>query len=112
MFDEAVQVHLKSLKKTDEPEIKDKSILQTVGVEGQVAVVKNDTGGADAYQYTNSNWVNLGLVISSPKKILDNVEYDFVFDVDAEEGKPPLKLGYSKGEDIYVAAERFMKKFS
>lgn len=36
------------------------------------------------------------------------MRYDFVFDVDLGEGIPNVKLGYNRGEDTYVAAQRFI----
>lgn len=36
--------------------------------------------------------------------------YDFVFSVDVEDGKPPLKLPYNTGEDPYQAAQKFLSK--
>lgn len=38
--------------------------------------------------------------------------YDYVFSVDVEDGKPPIKLPYNKGEDPYVAAHNFLTKNS
>ena len=35
-------------------------------------------------------------------------EYDFVFSVDIDEGKPPLKLPYNKSEDPWLAAQKFI----
>lgn len=35
-------------------------------------------------------------------------EYDFVFSVDIEEGKPPLKLPYNIAEDPWFAAKKFL----
>lgn len=35
-------------------------------------------------------------------------DYDFVFDVDIEEGKPPLKLPYNLSENPYEAATKFL----
>lgn len=43
-----------------------------------------------------------------PKVLHQGKEYDFVFDVDTEEGKPPLKLPYNLTEDIYQAATKFL----
>uniref|UniRef100_A0A1I8FQA9 PFU domain-containing protein n=1 Tax=Macrostomum lignano TaxID=282301 RepID=A0A1I8FQA9_9PLAT len=37
-------------------------------------------------------------------------DYDFVFTVDVEEGKPPLKLPYNRTEDPWFAAQRFIDK--
>ena len=35
-------------------------------------------------------------------------EWDYVFDVDAEEGAPPRKLPANRGEDPYAVADRFL----
>ena len=46
---------------------------------------------------------------SSGRKVQYNgQEYDYVFDVDIEEGKPPLKLPYNLSENPYEAATRFL----
>ena len=46
---------------------------------------------------------------SSGRKVQYNgQEYDFVFDVDIEEGKPPLKLPYNLSENPYEAATKFL----
>jgi phospholipase A-2-activating protein len=35
-------------------------------------------------------------------------DYDFVFSVDIQEGQPPIKLPYNKGEDPWVSAQKFV----
>ena len=35
-------------------------------------------------------------------------EYDYVFKVDIEEGKPPLTLPYNVSEDPWLAAQNFI----
>lgn len=46
---------------------------------------------------------------SSGRKVQYNgQEYDYVFDVDIEEGKPPLKLPYNLSENPYEAATKFL----
>lgn len=37
-------------------------------------------------------------------------EYDYVFDVDIEDGRPPLKLPYNIDEDPWIAAQKFLEK--
>lgn len=37
-------------------------------------------------------------------------EYDYVFSVDIEDGKPPLKLPYNDGEDPWHSAQNFIHK--
>jgi phospholipase A-2-activating protein len=46
---------------------------------------------------------------SSGRKVrYEGKEYDYVFDVDIEEGKPPLKLPYNLSENPYEAATKFL----
>jgi len=46
---------------------------------------------------------------SSGKKVAYlGKEYDFVFDVDIEDGKPPLKLPYNLSDNPYEAATKFL----
>ena len=37
-------------------------------------------------------------------------QWDFVFDVDAEEGAPPRKLACNRGENPYLVADRFLEQ--
>lgn len=47
---------------------------------------------------------------SSGKKVeYGGKEYDFVFDVDIEDGKPPLKLPYKLSQNPYEAATKFIE---
>ncbi|SGZ57138.1 CIC11C00000003371 [Sungouiella intermedia] len=102
---------LDNLKKTDIPGY---DRLQKPGKEeGSTIMVKNPAGVIEAHQWTGGEWVKIGDVVdsaggSSGKKDYNGVEYDYVFDVDVEDGKPPLKLPYNAGENPYTAAERFL----
>jgi len=60
-------------------------------------------------------WDLLGTVMESseaasqrPKVSYKGKEYDYVFDVDTEDGKPAHKLPYNLGEDTYQAATKFL----
>jgi phospholipase A-2-activating protein len=44
----------------------------------------------------------------STKKEIDGKQYDYVFDIDIEEGKPPLKLPYNLTESPWDAARKFL----
>lgn len=46
---------------------------------------------------------------SGSKKTHNGKEYDFVFDIDIEEGKPPLKLPYNIGQDEWAVARKFLE---
>lgn len=62
----------------------------------------------------NSHWEKVGDVLGgaspSDKTTYEGKQYDYVFSVDVEDGKPPLKLPYNKGDDPYMAAHTFLEK--
>jgi phospholipase A-2-activating protein len=84
--------------------------------EGQVQLIKDPSSGSvTAHQWSMSQqtWVNVGTVVdavgSSGKKVeYQGQQYDFVFDVDIEEGKPPLKLPYNLSENPYERAMKWL----
>jgi phospholipase A-2-activating protein len=82
--------------------------------EGQVQMINESNGNISAYQWStgSSQWINVGTVVdnvgSSGRKISHNgKEYDYVFDVDIEEGKPPLKLPYNLSQNSFEVARKF-----
>jgi phospholipase A-2-activating protein len=100
--------------------------------EGQVQMINEPNGSITAHQWSASQqeWINIGTVVdavgSSGKKVSrmflpdasSNVfqvefggkSYDFVFDVDIEDGKPALKLPYNLSDNPYEAATKFIEK--
>ncbi|RGP78601.1 hypothetical protein FLONG3_3283 [Fusarium longipes] len=83
--------------------------------EGQVQMIKEDNGAVTAHTWSMSQqqWINVGTVVdavaSTGKKVEYNGKmYDFVFDVDIEDGKPPLKLPYNLSENPYERATKFL----
>lgn len=83
--------------------------------EGQVQMIKEDNGSVTAHTWSSGQqqWINVGTVVdavgSTGKKVEHNGEsYDYVFDVDIEEGKPPLKLPYNLSENPYERATKFL----
>lgn len=101
---------LDDLKKTDIPGIE---ALQKPGKqEGATIMVKTPAGVIEAHQWSGGDWIKIGDVVgsaaSNQKKEFDGKEYDYVFDVDIEDGAPPLKLPYNLNENPYQAAERFL----
>lgn len=60
------------------------------------------------------SWVAVGTVVdaaaSQAKVMYEGKEYDRVFDVDVEDGKPPLKLPYNASENPYDAATKFLER--
>jgi phospholipase A-2-activating protein len=43
------------------------------------------------------------------KKTYNGKEYDYLFDIDIEDGKPPLKLPYNASDDPWVVARKFLE---
>lgn len=83
--------------------------------EGQVQMIKEDNGNVTAHQWSMSQqqWISVGTVVdavgSTGKKVEHNGQsYDYVFDVDIEDGKPPLKLPYNLSENPYERATKFL----
>ncbi|KAG5927490.1 hypothetical protein E4U42_002167 [Claviceps africana] len=83
--------------------------------EGQVQMIKEENGNVTAHTWSMSQqqWINVGTVVdaagSSGRKVEYHGEsYDFVFDVDIEDGKPPLKLPYNLSENPYERATKFL----
>lgn len=83
--------------------------------EGQVQMIKEENGSVTAHTWsaTQQQWINVGTVVdavgSTGKKVeFKGQSYDYVFDVDIEEGKPPLKLPYNLSENPYERATKFL----
>lgn len=119
---------VKKLKSANEQEIGGVKISDLPGREvlyepgksdGQVKMVRE---GASVVAYSWSEgtkeWTKLGDVMGSSggtqatsgKVLYEGKEYDFVFSVDIEEGKPPKKLPYNLSEDPWHAAQAFIHK--
>ncbi|KAF4344062.1 ubiquitin homeostasis lub1 [Fusarium beomiforme] len=83
--------------------------------EGQVQMIKEDNGNVTAHTWSMSQqqWINVGTVVDAVASTGKKVEYqgkmyDYVFDVDIEDGKPPLKLPYNLSENPYERATKFL----
>uniref|UniRef100_A0A8D9BFC4 Phospholipase A-2-activating protein n=2 Tax=Cacopsylla melanoneura TaxID=428564 RepID=A0A8D9BFC4_9HEMI len=119
---------VKKLKSANEQEIGGVKVSDLPGREvlyepgksdGQVKMVR-DGAMVVAYSWSESGkeWTKLGDVMGSAGGTQENSgtvlyegkEYDFVFSVDIEEGKPPLKLPYNVSEDPWHAAQNFIHK--
>ena len=83
--------------------------------EGQNQIIKEDDGSAVLYQWSTSQqqWIKIGQVVdsaaSSGKTAYNGKEYDYVFDIDIEDGKPPLKLPFNITQNPYDAATKFLQ---
>jgi phospholipase A-2-activating protein len=83
--------------------------------EGQVQMILEANGSVLAYQWSGAanQWINVGTVVDSAgsggrKVSHKGKEYDYVFDVDIEDGKPALKLAYNLNQNHYEAARKFI----
>lgn len=84
--------------------------------EGQTVMIQELDGSISAHQWSQGaqEWVKVGTVVdavgSSGKKIdYLGIDYDYVFDVDIEDGKPALKLPYNLSQNPYEAATKFIQ---
>jgi len=84
--------------------------------EGQVVMIRESDGSISAHQWSqgSQSWMSVGTVVdavgsSGKKTSYAGTEYDFVFDVDIEDGKPPLKLPYNLSQNPYEAATKFIQ---
>ena len=83
--------------------------------EGQVVMIREPDGSVSAHQWSqgSQSWMNVGTVVdavgsSGKKTSYAGKDYDYVFDVDIEDGKPPLKLPYNLSQNPYEAATTFI----
>lgn len=84
--------------------------------EGQTVMIQEPDGSISAHQWSQGaqEWLKVGTVVdavgSSGKKIdYLGKDYDYVFDVDIEDGKPALKLPYNLAQNPYEAATKFIQ---
>lgn len=85
--------------------------LYQEGREGQTKMIRQPSGKVMCYMFKSGFWECIGDVMGATensKTLLDGKEYDFVFNVDIEDGAPPLKLGYNKTEDPWHVAQKFI----
>lgn len=85
--------------------------------DGQQLFIREQDGSVTAHLWSTSRgqWDLIGTVVSgegsgSGKKELNGQQYDYVFDIDIEEGKPPLKLPYNLTESPWDAARIFLER--
>ncbi|KAJ5099499.1 hypothetical protein N7532_006500 [Penicillium argentinense] len=83
--------------------------------EGQVQMIRETDGSVTAHTWSSATqeWIAVGTVVESAgssgrKTEYLGQDYDYVFDVDIEDGKPPLKLPYNVSQNPYEAATKFI----
>jgi phospholipase A-2-activating protein len=84
--------------------------------EGQVQMIREPNGSVTAHTWSiaTREWIAVGTVVdaagsSGRKTEYLGQDYDYVFDVDIEDGKPPLKLPYNLSQNPYEAATKFLE---
>lgn len=84
--------------------------------DGQVQMIREDNGSVTAHTWSAvaQEWVAVGTVVDSAGSSGKRTEYlgqdyDYVFDVDIEDGKPPLKLPYNLSQNPFEAATKFIQ---
>lgn len=96
--------------------VPDASALSEPGKkDGETKLVK-EGGSVKAYSWSQAElkWHLLGDVTGgnssdSGKQLYNGIEYDHVFSVDIEDGVPPLKLPYNRGQDPWPVAQKFIE---
>ncbi len=83
--------------------------------DGQVQMIAEANGSVTAHTWSAAlgRWESVGTVVDSAgssgrKTEYLGQDYDYVFDVDVEDGKPPLKLPYNLSQNPYEAATKFI----
>ncbi|KAL2062534.1 hypothetical protein VTL71DRAFT_6800 [Oculimacula yallundae] len=84
--------------------------------DGQIVTIRELDGSVTAHSWSSGQgeWMLVGTVVdavgsSNKKTEYKGQEYDFVFDVDMEDGKAPLKLPYNVSQNPYDAATKFIQ---
>ncbi|EGN95604.1 hypothetical protein SERLA73DRAFT_95149 [Serpula lacrymans var. lacrymans S7.3] len=101
------------VKKTDLP---GPEALNSPGKKsGEVKMIKNgDIVEAHQWDSSSGTWQKIGDVVdavgSGRKQLHEGKEYDYVFDVDIQDGVPPLKLPFDVTDNPYAAAQRFLER--
>ncbi|KAL5324819.1 hypothetical protein ACEPPN_005937 [Leptodophora sp. 'Broadleaf-Isolate-01'] len=77
--------------------------------DGQIVTIRELDGSVTAHSWSSGQgeWTLVGTVVDATE--YKGKEYDFVFDVDMEDGKPPLKLPYNVSQNPYDAATKFIQ---
>lgn len=83
-------------------------------IEGETKLIKSGRSTIDIYQWSENQWVKIGQMVdgtsSNQKQFYAGSYYDYVFNIDIEDGKPPLKLPVNTVDNPYDVAETFLAK--
>ncbi|KAJ1959901.1 WD repeat protein Lub1 [Dipsacomyces acuminosporus] len=109
-------VNMKTMGDLDTSKLPGPERLDRPGTKDQQVIMVKDGAIVIAYQWDQgtAQWSKVGEVVNavgqSQKQMFDGKEYDYVFDVDIQEGAPPLKLPYNVTENPYSAAQKFLER--
>lgn len=80
--------------------------------EGELKIVKDESSVIALYQWDDNKWIKVGKVVTSSasdhKITYKGSSYDYVFDIDVEDGKAPLKLPFNVSDNPYEVADKFL----
>ena len=120
-FDEAVKgsaIPAEQVGKVNKEKLPGPEFLQQRSgtKDGQVQMIRESDGSVTAHTWSSATqeWIAVGTVVDSAgssgrKTEYLGQDYDYVFDVDIEDGKPPLKLPYNVSQNPYDAATKFIQ---
>ncbi|KAJ1944859.1 WD repeat protein Lub1, partial [Linderina macrospora] len=106
----------KTMGGLDTSKLPGKERLSQAGTKDQQVIMVKEGTVVEAYQWDQSSqqWSKVGEVVDAvgqtQKQVYDGKEYDYVFDVDIQEGAPPLKLPYNVTENVYSVAQKFLER--
>ncbi|KAI8321205.1 PFU-domain-containing protein [Martensiomyces pterosporus] len=109
-------VNMKTMGGLDTSKLPGPERLNQPGAKDQQVIMVKDGPTVMAYQWDQGTqqWAKVGEVVDavgqSQKQVYEGKEYDYVFDVDIQEGAPPLKLPYNVTENPYSAAQKFLER--
>lgn len=89
----------------------------TGDIEGMVQPVKTLSGVYEVHQWNDNKWSKIGQIVESSvstnkqKQLYEGAYYDYVFNIDVEEGSEPLKLPVNVIDNPYDVAEKFVSKY-
>lgn len=114
---QTAEKQLGGIKVSDLPGVE--SLTEPGTKDGQTRLVREDNEIiCYSWSVADKKWNKMGNVVggsggsteTSGKVLYEGKEYDYVFNVDIEDDKGPLKLPYNKSEDPWFAAQAFIHK--
>ena len=107
-------IHANQVGDVDKSKLPGLEALQNPGKKDAEVIMVRNGNTVEAHQWTQASqqWTKLGEVVDAVgagrKQVFNGREYDYVFDVDIQEGAPPLKLPYNASDNPYVTAQNFI----